>query len=88
METTSWGALWIEYQTLASKYNNQMSTIKDWFEMQIKEQEYNNSQRNQQMQEMWFMMNLMNNKMRELGTNLYITQISTSNQQDKAAEKR
>jgi hypothetical protein len=53
-------ALWIEYQTLASKYNNQMSTIKDWFEMQIKEQEYNNSQRNQQMQEMWFMMNLMN----------------------------
>ena len=54
------GALWIEYQTLASKYNNQMSTIKDWFEMQIKEQEYNNSQRNQQMQEMWFMMNLMN----------------------------
>jgi hypothetical protein len=53
-------ALWIEYQTLASKYNNQMSTIKDWFEMQIKEQEYNNSQRNQQMQELWFMMNLMN----------------------------
>ena len=53
-------ALWIEYQTLASKYNNQMSTIKDWFEMQIKEQEFNNAQRTQQMQEMWFMMNLMN----------------------------
>ena len=54
------GALWIEYQTLASKYNNQMSTIKDWFEMQIKEQEFNNAQRTQQMQEIWFMMNLMN----------------------------
>ncbi len=52
-------ALWIEYQTLASKYNNQMSTIKDRFEMQIKEQEYNNSQRNQQMSELGFAMQLM-----------------------------
>lgn len=50
----------IDYQTLAKKYQNQMTSITDSFDMQIKEQEYNNSQRNQQMQELWFMMELQN----------------------------
>lgn len=59
-------SLAIDYQTTSKKYNNEMATIKDWFEMQIKEQEFNNTQRTQQMQEMWFMMNLMNFETNEM----------------------
>jgi len=50
----------IDYQTLGSKYNNAMSQVRDNFELQLQEEEYKRSERNQKMQDLWFAMELMN----------------------------
>lgn len=50
----------LEYNTLATKYNNRMSQYQNEFQLQLQEYEYNMKARNQQMQELWFVMDLMN----------------------------
>lgn len=50
----------LEYNTLATKYNNRMSQYQNEFQLQLQEYQFNIQQRNQQMQELWFVMDLMN----------------------------
>ena len=50
----------LEYNTLATKYNNRMSQYQNEFQLQLQEYEYEMKARNQQMQELWFVMDLMN----------------------------
>lgn len=50
----------LEYNTLATKYNNRMSQYQNEFQLQLQEYQFNMQQRNQQMQELWFVMDLMN----------------------------
>lgn len=50
----------LEYNTLATKYNNRMTQYQNEFQLQLQEYEYNMKARNQQMQELWFVMDLMN----------------------------
>jgi len=50
----------IEYNTLATKYNNRMTQYQNEFQLQLQEYQFNMQQRNQQMQELWFVMDLMN----------------------------
>lgn len=50
----------LQYNTLATKYNNRMTQYQNEFQLQLQEYQFNMQQRNQQMQELWFVMDLMN----------------------------
>lgn len=50
----------IQYNTLANKYNSRMSQYQNEFQLELQEYQFNMQQRNQQMQELWFVMDLMN----------------------------
>ena len=49
-----------EYNKYATQYNNRMNQYQNEFQMQLQEYQINQQARNQQMQELWFAMDLMN----------------------------
>ena len=49
-----------EYNKYATQYNNRMQQYQNEFSMQLQEYQLNQQARNQQMQELWFAMDLMN----------------------------
>ena len=49
-----------EYNKYATQYNNRMQQYQNEFQMQLQEYQLNQDARNQQMQELWFAMDLMN----------------------------
>ena len=50
----------IQYNTLANKYNNRMTQYQNEFQLELQEYQLGVQARNQQMQELWFVMDLMN----------------------------
>lgn len=50
----------IQYNTLANKYNSRMTQYQNEFQLQLQEYQLGVQERNQQMQELWFVMDLMN----------------------------